>query len=50
MILLKLKEEEGVIYTGNPKILKKICPGSLWYYKTCWLLYDWVEDEKNYNY
>ena len=20
-------EEQGVIYTGNPKILKKICPG-----------------------
>ena len=24
---LKLNEEEGVIYTGNPNILKKICPG-----------------------
>ncbi len=24
---LKLKSEEGVIYTGNPKILKKVCPG-----------------------
>ena len=23
----KLKDNEGVIYTGNPKILKKICPG-----------------------
>ena len=22
-----LKPDEGVIYTGNPKILKKICPG-----------------------
>ncbi len=22
-----IKENEGVIYTGNPKILKKICPG-----------------------
>ena len=22
-----IKKEEGVIYTGNPKILKKICPG-----------------------
>ena len=22
-----LNKEEGVIYTGNPKILKKICPG-----------------------
>ena len=22
-----IKREEGVIYTGNPKILKKICPG-----------------------
>ena len=24
---IKLKDDEGVIYTGNPKILKKICPG-----------------------
>ena len=24
---IKLKDNEGVIYTGNPKILKKICPG-----------------------
>ena len=23
----KLKEDQGVIYTGNPKVLKKICPG-----------------------
>ena len=23
----KITEEQGVIYTGNPKILKKICPG-----------------------
>ena len=23
----QLKEDQGVIYTGNPKILKKICPG-----------------------
>ena len=22
-----LKDDEGVIYTGNPKILKKLCPG-----------------------
>ena len=22
-----IKDNEGVIYTGNPKILKKICPG-----------------------
>ncbi len=22
-----LKEDQGVIYTGNPKILKRICPG-----------------------
>ena len=22
-----LTDEQGVIYTGNPKILKKICPG-----------------------
>ena len=22
-----LKDSEGVIYTGNPKILKNICPG-----------------------
>ena len=22
-----ISEDEGVIYTGNPKILKKICPG-----------------------
>ena len=22
-----LNEDQGVIYTGNPKILKKICPG-----------------------
>ena len=25
--LSKIKANEGVIYTGNPKILKKICPG-----------------------
>ncbi len=24
---LKLKDDQGVIYTGNPKILKNICPG-----------------------
>ena len=24
---LTLKNNEGVIYTGNPKILKSICPG-----------------------
>ena len=24
---IELKDDEGVIYTGNPKILKKICPG-----------------------
>ncbi len=23
----EIKEDQGVIYTGNPKILKKICPG-----------------------
>jgi len=23
----KLKADQGVIYTGNPKVLKKICPG-----------------------
>ena len=23
----KITDEQGVIYTGNPKILKKICPG-----------------------
>ena len=22
-----IKESQGVIYTGNPKILKKVCPG-----------------------
>tara|TARA_B100001121_G_C18241847_1_gene413101 strand:- start:205 stop:567 length:363 start_codon:yes stop_codon:yes gene_type:complete len=22
-----IKDDQGVIYTGNPKILKKICPG-----------------------
>ena len=22
-----LKSDEGVIYTGNPKVLKRICPG-----------------------
>ena len=26
---LKIKESQGVIYTGNPKILKTICPGVL---------------------
>ena len=25
--LNQLNKEDGVIYTGNPKILKKICPG-----------------------
>ena len=25
--ILDLNSDEGVIYTGNPKILKKICPG-----------------------
>jgi len=23
----KLNEDQGVIYTGNPKVLKEICPG-----------------------
>ena len=23
----RIKEDQGVIYAGNPKILKKICPG-----------------------
>ena len=23
----KIKSDEGVIYVGNPKILKKLCPG-----------------------
>ena len=23
----KITEDQGVIYTGNPKILKKVCPG-----------------------
>ena len=23
----RLKNDEGVVYTGNPKVLKKICPG-----------------------
>ena len=23
----KIKDDQGVIYAGNPKILKKICPG-----------------------
>ena len=23
----KIRVNEGVIYTGNPKILKKVCPG-----------------------
>ena len=22
-----LKQDQGVVYTGNPKVLKKICPG-----------------------
>ena len=26
-IVSDLNDEQGVIYTGNPKILKKICPG-----------------------
>ncbi len=25
--LLEINENQGVIYTGNPKILKSICPG-----------------------
>ena len=25
--LEKIEKDQGVIYTGNPKILKKICPG-----------------------
>ena len=25
--LLKINDHKGVIYTGNPKILKKVCPG-----------------------
>ena len=24
---IKITEDQGVIYTGNPKILKNICPG-----------------------
>ena len=26
-LIAKIGENEGVIYTGNPDILKKICPG-----------------------
>ena len=26
-ILKDIKSNEGVIYTGNPQILKKVCPG-----------------------
>ena len=25
--IIDLKDNQGVIYTGNPRILKKICPG-----------------------
>ena len=25
--ITKIGENEGVIYTGNPQILKKVCPG-----------------------
>ena len=25
--LINLRDDQGVIYTGNPKILKKVCPG-----------------------
>ena len=24
---LTITDDQGVIYTGNPKILKKVCPG-----------------------
>ena len=24
---MEIKDNQGVIYTGNPNILKKICPG-----------------------
>ena len=26
-LALKLGDNQGVVYTGNPKVLKKICPG-----------------------
>ena len=26
-LVKEVKDNQGVIYTGNPKILKKICPG-----------------------
>ena len=25
--IMEIEDNQGVIYTGNPKILKKICPG-----------------------
>ena len=43
MILRRIKkitDEIGIIYTGNPKILKKYVP-EFWNNKTGRLLYDW---------
>ena len=34
-----------MIYTGNPKILKKICPGVFGTINR-WLLYDWQKMKK----
>ena len=38
--ILDLNSDEGVIYTGNPKILKNLS-WSLWDYQTGGLLHDW---------
>ena len=38
--LNQLNKEDGVIYTGNPKILKKNLPGYIRIHKTSRLLYD----------
>ena len=34
-----ITKDKGVIYTGNPKILKNM-PWCFWHDKTCWLLHD----------
>ena len=42
------KDEDGVIYTGNPQILKKICPGEFGTIKPVGYCMIGVDEKYNY--